>query len=116
MHDTEVNLSWTDTIDADPGEDGYRIEKSENGGASFTLVADVAPNATGYTVIDLKASTAYTFRISAFKGSTFSDAITATATTPAPPRGRGPGNGHGERHESRSGLLRERAGPARRSR
>ncbi|MGB7161426.1 MAG: Calx-beta domain-containing protein [Tepidisphaeraceae bacterium] len=80
--DWEVNLLWGDPVAADPGEDGFRIEKSIDHGTTFTHVADVAPNATGYTVGGLEPGTDHEFRVSTLKGGQQSpDSVTAVVTT-----------------------------------
>jgi Fibronectin type III domain/Bacterial pre-peptidase C-terminal domain len=77
-----VDLTWTDQSD---NEDGFRIEQSTDG-TTFTFVANVGANATGYAVTGLSASTSYYFRVRAYNAvgdSAWSN--TAQATTPAVP-------------------------------
>jgi fibronectin type 3 domain-containing protein len=82
VHDTEVNLSWADTIDADPGEDGFYIEAFSTAPGTPAVSVTVAPNATGYTLIGLKPDRQYTVRIQAKRGAYGSAWETATVTTP----------------------------------
>jgi Matrixin/Fibronectin type III domain/Bacterial pre-peptidase C-terminal domain len=77
-----VDLTWTDQSN---DEDGFRVERSTDG-TTFTFVANVGANATGYAVTGLSASTTYYFRVRAYNAvgdSAWSD--TAQATTPAVP-------------------------------
>lgn len=80
-HD-RVDLSWSDqSVD----EDGFRIERHSDG--SFALLASVAANVTGYTDSTVAASTAYTYRVRAYKnvGGESGYSNEAFTTTPAPP-------------------------------
>ncbi len=77
-----VRLAWTDTSSY---EQGFRVERSLDG-ATWTLTANTAANATGYTVLSLVPATNYRFRVRAFEGANFSAwSNTANATTQPPP-------------------------------
>ncbi|HKB02951.1 MAG TPA: matrixin family metalloprotease, partial [Gemmataceae bacterium] len=79
---SRVDLTWTDQSN---NEDGFRVEQSADG-TTFTFVANVGANATGYAVTGLSASTTYYFRVRAYNAvgdSAWSN--TAQATTPAVP-------------------------------
>jgi len=77
---TQVNLTWADNS---TNESGFKVERSTDG-VTFTQVATVGSNATGYTASGLLPSTAYTFRVRAYNA-TGDSAYTSNAvvTTPA---------------------------------
>lgn len=80
---TSASITWIDNSD---GEDGFRIEKSTNGGATFTLAAIALANRTSHTVPNLTASTSYQLRVLAYVGSLKSPASEVLeATTLGPP-------------------------------
>lgn len=60
---TSVTLSWSDNSDE---ETGFRIQRSTNG-STYTNVAEIAADQTGYTVTGLKANTTYYFRVRALR-------------------------------------------------
>ena len=65
VSNTEVSLSWRDVS----GDTGYRIEKSANGGGTWTTLGTTLTNITGYNVTSgLTAGTAYSFRITPLSG------------------------------------------------
>jgi len=80
-----VTLAWADNA-AD--EAGFRIERSSDGGATFTEIATVGANVTGYTNTELAASTTYAYRIRAYNvvgNSSYTNTASATtAATPVP--------------------------------
>ncbi len=59
----QINLNWTDQS-AD--EDGFRIERSPNGLASWALIASLPPNATSYASTGLACNTPYYYRVRAY--------------------------------------------------
>lgn len=76
---SQINLTW---VDNSTNETGYYIERSSNGGSSFTQIASVGSNVTSYSNTGLTASTSYTYRIRAYNAngnSAYSN--TASATT-----------------------------------
>jgi hypothetical protein len=77
-----IALSWTDNASA---EDGFRLERSEEGGP-FAEVADLPADTVAYADIGLNAGTEYSYRIYAYNSAgTSADSNIATATTEAPP-------------------------------
>lgn len=56
---TQVVLDWLDT----DGETGFKIERSSDGGSTWTQIGTVAKNIPSYTASGLTAGTAYSFRV-----------------------------------------------------
>jgi len=86
----KVRLGWTDNTS---DEDGFRIERSDNNGASWFTLASLSP-ANGavpglsYDDYNTRGSTLYGYRIRAYKDTNYSDySNSAFATTPAGPPG-----------------------------
>ena len=84
---TKIDITWTDNA---TNEDGFRVEQAPGGTATFTEIATVAANTTGFEQTDLLAETAYSYRVRAYNAAGSSGySNTATATTraapPAPP-------------------------------
>lgn len=73
-----VTLSWVDNAD---NEEGYKIERSNAGGA-FKIIDTLAANSTSYKQTNLTAATSYTYRIVCFNKGGISS-IEATGTTSA---------------------------------
>jgi hypothetical protein len=87
---TTVNLSWTDNSTV---ETGYQVERSSNGGTSYTLVATTAAGATTYADTNRPDGT-YKYRVRAWVSANFtgSDWLTqagtvTVASVPATPTG-----------------------------
>ena len=84
-----VDVTWTDnSVD----ETGFAIERCSGVAcANFTGIAQLGPNVTGYADASLAASTSYSYRVRALRG-TQQSAWTnvATATTPSAPVVAGP--------------------------
>lgn len=59
---TRIDLAWTDNSS---NEDGFRIERSPDG-VTFTQIATVAANVTGYSNTGLTCSTFYQYRVRAY--------------------------------------------------
>jgi hypothetical protein len=59
---SQIDLSWTDNAD---NETQFKIERSPNGTSSWTQIAVVGANVTGYSNTGLAASTTYYYRIRA---------------------------------------------------
>ena len=81
---SRVDLTWSDNSD---NESGFRIERSSNGGSTWTQLGTVGANVNTYSATGLSPSTAYSFRVRAFNAvgdSPYSNA--ASATTPAAPQ------------------------------
>lgn len=62
IKDTSLRLTWTPTT----GEAGYKIEKSTNGGSSYTEIAVIADGIGSFLVTSLTAGTEYYFKIRAY--------------------------------------------------
>ena len=75
-----IDLDWTDV----GTEFGYRIERSDDGGASYSEIDVVAANVASYSDSGLAASTEYFYRVAAYNsgGSTNSDPDSATTFGP----------------------------------
>ena len=82
---TQINLSWTASVDTTGLIGGYRVFR--NG----TQVADIKGTGTAYADTNLTASTAYTYTVQAYDSVTTtlvspqSTAISVTTQTPPPP-------------------------------
>ncbi len=79
---TDVALSWMDNATT---ETSQPIERSSNGGSTWTVAFTAAADQTSYTDTGLTAGTTYLYRVQACSGvgcSGYSN--TATVTTPAP--------------------------------
>ncbi|HYL67284.1 MAG TPA: fibronectin type III domain-containing protein [Nitrosopumilaceae archaeon] len=81
---SEIDLSWT--ASSDLLISGYMIERSTDGGATWsTIVSDTGNTATTYSDTGLAASTTYTYRVSEVSSiGTSSPSNTASATTQSP--------------------------------
>ncbi|MFM1769526.1 MAG: hypothetical protein RJA22_2055 [Verrucomicrobiota bacterium] len=78
----QVNLTWTDNAD---DEDGFQVERASDG-VTFTAVATLPSNTTGFTDLTVSGGVAYQYRVRAFHGSGNSAwSNPATVTTPAGP-------------------------------
>lgn len=80
----QVVLGWTDNSG---DEQGFRIDRSLDGGVTFAVLASVAAGTTGYADDSVVSGTTYYYRVSAFSAagdSGYSNAAVAT-TDPAPP-------------------------------
>jgi len=81
--DSQINLGW---VDQAGNEDGYRVERSDDGSTGWGSITSLGANSTNHSDTGLTASTAYFYRVVAFNtagDSGFSG--TATATTDNPP-------------------------------
>ena len=79
-----IDLRWTDNSG---DETGFAIERCTGAGCvTFGEVATVAANVTSYGDVAVTASTSYSYRVTALRGTQRSATSNiATATTPAPP-------------------------------
>jgi subtilisin family serine protease/fibronectin type 3 domain-containing protein len=76
---TTIRLNWVDTSSY---EQGSKLERSTDGGATWTQFATAAANATTYNASALIPSTNYSFRVRAYQGATNGDySNVASATT-----------------------------------
>jgi M6 family metalloprotease-like protein len=67
---SQINLSW---VDQAGNEDGYRLERSDNGGASFDTVFNLGANVISFSDTGLAASTVYDYRLVAHNSGGDSD-------------------------------------------
>ncbi|MFT3786743.1 MAG: Ig-like domain-containing protein [Tepidisphaeraceae bacterium] len=76
---TTAYLNWADV----QGDEGYKVERSTDGGATFTQVAATPKNATGVNLTGLTAATAYVFRITPLTsvGDTVAPSLLMNVTT-----------------------------------
>jgi hypothetical protein len=58
----EINLAWTDNSN---NEIGFKVERSQNGGA-FTQIATVGANVTTFQNTGLKKNNTYSYRVRAY--------------------------------------------------
>ncbi|NIR36401.1 MAG: hypothetical protein GWN07_10445, partial [Actinobacteria bacterium] len=58
----QIDLSWPDV----GGEDGYRVERSQDGGATWTEAGTTGADVTVFSDTGLTPSTLYTYRVQAF--------------------------------------------------
>lgn len=72
-----VKLSWQDV----PNETAYRIERSEDGGQTFTHTYDIPANNTETYPYGLKPETNYVFKLYALNGANPSEAVLTSVTT-----------------------------------
>lgn len=79
---SSINLAWTDGAS---NESGYRVERSADGIAGWSVVATLPVNGNSYTDAGLAASTTYFYRVSAFNSNGNSAYASANATTPVAP-------------------------------
>lgn len=77
---SQINLSWNDNS---WNEDGFKIERSTDGGVSWTQIATVGRNVKSYSNTGLSSATTYHYRVRAYgAGGNSSYSNTASATTP----------------------------------
>lgn len=107
---TTVTVAWSDLAD----ETGYRIERSDDDGATWTVIGSSAPDVTSYEDTGLAFATTYLYRVVASNdGGESAASNVATATTEPEPaigpdedEGTDPG-GAGSVDESADGALAE---------
>ncbi|MBN1877401.1 MAG: fibronectin type III domain-containing protein [Anaerolineae bacterium] len=80
---TAITLTWTDNSD---NEEGFKIERSPDGGSDWTQVGTVITDVTTYTDTGLTCETPYYYRVLAYNAagdSAYSNVVnTTTATCP----------------------------------
>ncbi|HKI55406.1 MAG TPA: fibronectin type III domain-containing protein, partial [Anaerolineales bacterium] len=86
---TQVDMSWTDNSN---NEDGFRVERSGDGGVTWNEVGTTAADVATFSDAGLTPGTAYMYRVYAFNGVGDSanpagpiDVTTTTGTAPAAP-------------------------------
>ena len=80
---SQINLAWTDNS---ANETGFRVERSSNGGSTFTQVA--ATTANSYSNTGLAAGTTYLYRVCAYNSagnSAYSGSVSATTLASSTP-------------------------------
>ncbi len=78
---TQVRLNW---VDASAFESGYQVERSADGGASWTLLTTtLAAGATTFTDALAPRGASLTYRVAATATSNASAGVTVTAVTPS---------------------------------
>jgi predicted phage tail protein len=82
---TQVDMAWTDNAN---NENGFRIERSDNGGP-WTEVGQTTANVTTFSDIGLAPASNYSYRVYAFNGigdsANPAGPIAVTTTTGTPP-------------------------------
>ncbi len=74
---SQINLSWT----AGAGDGGYLLQRSLNGGSTWTQIASLSSGTTSYQDTGLSSATTYTYRVIATGGgldSSPSNVVSAT--------------------------------------
>jgi subtilisin family serine protease len=79
---SSIRVDWTDNSSS---EQGFRIERSTDGGATWTQVVQLGPNVTTWTNIFLAPGTTYHYRIRAYEGAANGAYSAATSATTFPP-------------------------------
>lgn len=83
VHKTSLSLEWMDDSD---NEDGFHVERSADGGATWALVGSTAGDDTTYDDSGLTCGTPYSYRVLAYNlGGEASSDILETITTPCNP-------------------------------
>lgn len=83
VSESQIDLVWTDTAGT---ESGFKIERSLDG-STWSQITTVGANSTGFNDTGLSASTAYSYRVSAYNAygdSAYSNIATATTLDPPP--------------------------------
>jgi hypothetical protein len=76
---TELDLTWNNNSSAD----GILVERSTNGGSTYTQVRQLSPNATSYNDTGLNPQTTYTYQVIAYNSVGTAPSNTSSATTMA---------------------------------
>ena len=80
---SQIDLSWTN---GSSNESGFIVERSANGSAGWTEIADLPATSTSHSDTGLTAETTYFYRVSAYTQLEMISAYTsASATTPVAP-------------------------------
>jgi fibronectin type III domain protein len=74
-----IELSWSDNSGS---EKGFRIERSTDGGTTWTFVTNVGANVTTYTQKFLSSGTTYMYRVRSYDGTVVSDWSNTASATP----------------------------------
>jgi FtsP/CotA-like multicopper oxidase with cupredoxin domain len=103
----QARLTWTDNAG---NESGYVVERSVDGGATFTNLANLAANTTSYVNTGLSLGATYVYRVAAKSAvgmSAYSNAASVTVPTAAPaaPGNFAAANGANGKGNSRTVVL-----------
>ncbi|MEA3643978.1 MAG: S8 family serine peptidase, partial [Lamprobacter sp.] len=80
-----IDLAWSDTAN---DEDGFKLERSQDNGATWTQIDSLAANTQAFSDTGLDAETTYAYRLFAFNSAGTSEVSnTASATTDPVPSG-----------------------------
>lgn len=85
---SQINLTWTDGSN---NETGFQVERSNDGGVSFVVVAATAANIVSYSNTGLSSNSLYVYRVRAVNGvgnsgyTNIASVSTPTAQPPAVP-------------------------------
>lgn len=75
-----VELVWTDNSN---NEDGFQIQRSQDGGNNWTQIVQTGPSVTSYLDARVKSKTTYLYHVRAFNGAGVSAwSNTLQVTTP----------------------------------
>ncbi|MEX0784233.1 MAG: fibronectin type III domain-containing protein [Dehalococcoidia bacterium] len=77
-----IRLNW---VDNSSNEQGFKVERSNNGGTSWVHIATLGVNVTTWTNVSLLPGTTYQYRVRAYEGSghgAYSNVATATTWPP----------------------------------
>jgi hypothetical protein len=74
---SQVNLAWTNPNT----ESGFRVDRSTDGGATWTNIATLGANVTSYADSACSAGTTYAYRVVSLNGAGSATSATASATT-----------------------------------
>ncbi len=78
ISESQVNLSWDDIAF---NEEGYILERSNDGGGTFTPLATLSPDTTSYSDTERTENYRYDYRIRAFNNGGESSMVTVFVTT-----------------------------------
>jgi transcriptional regulator CtsR/regulation of enolase protein 1 (concanavalin A-like superfamily) len=81
---TQINISWTDNAS---NETGFKVERKTGSGGTYSQIATVNPDVTGYNDTGLVATTTYYYRVRATNSigdSSYSNEANATTSGPIP--------------------------------
>lgn len=80
-----ASLAWIDTVTT---EDGFKIERSDDGGATYIEVATTPANVQAYTDFTAAPATSYLYRVRAYNvgGQSFHSGPASVTTAAAPPQ------------------------------
>jgi hypothetical protein len=100
-----VNLTWRDNAS---NETGFRVQRSSDGGVTWTQIAQVGANVTSYSDTSVVGGTTYRYRVYAYNAagdSGYSNIVTASTPGSAGGGGGAPVPGHAVHPEDRLGSL-----------